>query len=348
MEQYFIIGGDGKQYGPISEDDVRKWITEGRLNASSGAKAESDAEWRTLDTFPEFAEALNLQTPAGGPTPMPPDSGDWLERDYELDMIGCITKGWEVQKGNFGSLFVSFLIWLALIIGFYVVMSVFGVAFGSKKMDPAGAGQQGFRLLISAISAFLVGPMSGGLNYQFIQAVRGQTVKVGDVFIGFTKSFKDLALGQLAITFLIGLCMLPFNYVITAKTAPLAEQLQQAQQHADAAQMQTIMLQYWKAAASSLPILLICLIPVTYLTVNWQFTLPLIVDKQLKFWPAMKASWKKVHRHWMHIFGLTILIGLLNVAGFLACCVGLFFTFPVSVAAMMIAYETIFGRQKTD
>ena len=61
---------------------------------------------------------------------------------------------------------------------------------------------------------------------------------------------------------------------------------------------------------------------------------------------AMKLSWKKVNQHWWQIFGLIILIGLLNVAGLLACCVGVLFTLPVGFAALMIAYETIFGETK--
>ena len=50
-----IIGGDGKEYGPVSDADVRQWIAEGRLSAESRVKAESDAEFRALAQFPEFA-----------------------------------------------------------------------------------------------------------------------------------------------------------------------------------------------------------------------------------------------------------------------------------------------------
>lgn len=66
---YFIIGGDGKTYGPITEGDLRKWIAEGRLNAQSQARSESEAEFRALGTFPEFASSFG----AGAPPPgMPP------------------------------------------------------------------------------------------------------------------------------------------------------------------------------------------------------------------------------------------------------------------------------------
>jgi hypothetical protein len=35
---------------------------------------------------------------------------------------------------------------------------------------------------------------------------------------------------------------------------------------------------------------------------------------------------------------------VLNVVGLCVCCVGVIFTFPVGVAALMLAYETIFSE----
>src|SRR5579862_5411522 len=64
---YFIIGGDGRQYGPISEADIRKWIAEGRLNQESQARAESETEFRALATFPEFAVPLGIAPPGIAP-----------------------------------------------------------------------------------------------------------------------------------------------------------------------------------------------------------------------------------------------------------------------------------------
>ena len=61
---------------------------------------------------------------------------------------------------------------------------------------------------------------------------------------------------------------------------------------------------------------------------------------------AMKASWKMVNKHWWQVFGLTLLISLVNIAGMFACLVGLLFTLPIGFGALMYAYETIFGDQK--
>jgi hypothetical protein len=69
MATYTIIGGDGKEYGSVSAEDLHRWIAEGRLNAQTLAKSESDAAFRPLSTFPEFADAFMSQTPSPG---MPP------------------------------------------------------------------------------------------------------------------------------------------------------------------------------------------------------------------------------------------------------------------------------------
>lgn len=61
-----IIGGDGKEYGPVSADDVRRWIGERRLQPNSLASAEGATEWKPLSFFPEFSNSLGST-----PTPAP-------------------------------------------------------------------------------------------------------------------------------------------------------------------------------------------------------------------------------------------------------------------------------------
>jgi hypothetical protein len=71
MANYKVIGGDLKQYGPVSSEDLRKWLAEGRLNAQSLVQLYGDIEWKQLSTLPEFADVF-----AGKPTtasaPLPP------------------------------------------------------------------------------------------------------------------------------------------------------------------------------------------------------------------------------------------------------------------------------------
>jgi len=90
-----------------------------------------------------------------------------------------------------------------------------------------------------------------------------------------------------------------------------------------------------------------CILPGIYLAVAWLFTFPLIIDKQLGFWEAMEVSRKVVTRHWWTIFGLLIVNFFLNLAGALVCCIGALVTMPISYAAVMYAYEDIFGTRPT-
>ena len=51
---FIIIGGDGKEYGPVTADQVRTWIKAGRANLDTKAKALGSEEWRRLADFAEF------------------------------------------------------------------------------------------------------------------------------------------------------------------------------------------------------------------------------------------------------------------------------------------------------
>ena len=68
---YFIIGGDGKEYGPKPDSEVREWIAEGRLNSQSQIRGQADANWKTLADLPEFAGDLYGATPSALQPPPP-------------------------------------------------------------------------------------------------------------------------------------------------------------------------------------------------------------------------------------------------------------------------------------
>jgi hypothetical protein len=67
---YRIIGADGKEYGPISADQLRQWITEGRANASSPVLVQGAAEWKTLGALPEFSLLFAGTASGGAPSPL--------------------------------------------------------------------------------------------------------------------------------------------------------------------------------------------------------------------------------------------------------------------------------------
>jgi predicted secreted protein len=72
-----IIGADGKQYGPVSVEQIRQWLAEGRAKPETLAQAEGSADWKPLGKFPEFATTA----PAGVvPPPVPPPTTGYQPR----------------------------------------------------------------------------------------------------------------------------------------------------------------------------------------------------------------------------------------------------------------------------
>lgn len=70
---YKIIGADGQQYGPVSADQIRRWIAENRVNAQTLVQPDSAADWRPLSTLAEFEADLKPAPPlVSSPAPQPP------------------------------------------------------------------------------------------------------------------------------------------------------------------------------------------------------------------------------------------------------------------------------------
>jgi predicted Ser/Thr protein kinase len=88
----------------------------------------------------------------------------------------------------------------------------------------------------------------------------------------------------------------------------------------------------------------LCLIlPGIYLMVAWSFTLALILDTGLDFWPAMELSRKMINRHWWKMLLFLLVMAGVLLAGILCCLIGIFIAAPVAIAAFMYAYEDVFG-----
>jgi hypothetical protein len=63
-----IIGADQKEYGPISTEQIRQWIKDGRLNVQTPAQRDG-GEWKQLGAHAEFADLFGA-TGAAAPAPL--------------------------------------------------------------------------------------------------------------------------------------------------------------------------------------------------------------------------------------------------------------------------------------
>jgi uncharacterized membrane protein len=175
----------------------------------------------------------------------------------------------------------------------------------------------------------------GGFYLIFLKRLRGQPTGLGELFAGFSQNFSQLMLVGIVSQLLISMGMV------------------------------------------------FCAIPGIYLAVAWRFSLPLVMDKGLEFWPAMEASRRVINRYWFQIFGLLVIAFLPCVlltiylmfrmfellaqimsavmksgqfdfsqlagltTGFLPLLLGqqllLLLSLPLATAALMHAYEDLFG-----
>jgi hypothetical protein len=65
---YKMIGADQKEYGPVSADQLRQWLTEGRVNGQTKVQAADATEWKMMADLPEFA-VLFPKAPPAPPSP---------------------------------------------------------------------------------------------------------------------------------------------------------------------------------------------------------------------------------------------------------------------------------------
>jgi Domain of unknown function (DUF4190)/GYF domain 2 len=68
---YKIVGADQKEYGPVTAEELRRWVAEGRADAQTRVQREGGTEWKLLGALPEFASAFAAPPPPQ-PTPAPP------------------------------------------------------------------------------------------------------------------------------------------------------------------------------------------------------------------------------------------------------------------------------------
>jgi GYF domain 2 len=223
---YKIIGADGKEYGPVSAEQLRQWIAEGRVNAQTQVQAEGDAEWKPLGQIAEFS---NLPSPlAKQPAPSgvlpPPLAGT----PAVLDIGGCISRSWTLLKGHPGSIIGATVLVLFALFAVGIVLRLgANLATGVTLRDITQArGLDRFRLqwpgLLASNVWFLImtGPMVGGLYNFYLKLIRGQPADIGDAFAGFGAPFGQLALGYFVMYILIIVgflcCLIPGFYLSVA------------------------------------------------------------------------------------------------------------------------------------
>jgi uncharacterized membrane protein len=78
-------------------------------------------------------------------------------------------------------------------------------------------------------------------------------------------------------------------------------------------------------------------------SVGFIFAYPLIVDRRMKGLDAVKLSFKAAMGNFWGVLGMVLLTSVMNLAGMMACYVGMFLVLPIYYGAIAVAYERVFG-----
>lgn len=229
-----------------------------------------------------------------------------IQNGYSVDINAYIQRGWEICQGSLG-----------LFIGFFLITIAIGGALG---MIPGG----------SFVSIIIGGPLNAGSLIVAFKLMKSQPIVFEDFFRGFkTPYFGPTLLVTLVTTLIAFACMIPAGIGIFL--AGFSSGVSENQQPNPIFIVLAIALMFVGVMA------------LVYISISYTFAIPLVIGRKLEFWSAMEASRKIVGKQWLGIFGFFFVLTLINMAGILACCVGLFVTAPFTSCAIAAAYEHIIG-----
>ncbi len=326
---YKVIGSDNREYGPASEEVIRRWIAEGRANGATQVQKESDPGWRPLSSCPEFAEALaaGAQVPpatetlaaggatSGGPAAagegasVPAGTGAATATGSGSAPSAPATPTPSISASAYSASAAAASALEAEILARDVNVDIGACVQRSWELfqkDPwvvAAAWAVAFFVsfgvgLIPYVglpaTIVLGGVLLAGLHNFFLRHSRGEQASVADVFSGFGPAIGPLILCGVVSTLL-----------------------------------------EWFGLA-------LCVVPGLYLTICWHLAPLLVLDKRLEFWPAMELARKVVTRHFWPMLGLAIVAFLLLLAGTLCCGIVVFVTGPIATGAAVEAYRRLF------
>ena len=189
-------------------------------------------------------------------------------------------------------------------------------------------------MIASAVPlGILMGPMMCGLFLAFFQLRRGQPIEFGTLFKGF-EYFGQSVLATLLHVIPVLAIVIP-SYILFYVFFLVAMVAQGGEEPNPGAMLgvMVVFALFW--------IVVIAIIMVV--SIGFTFVYPLIVDRRVQGFDAVKLSFKAAMANFAGLFGLAVLSFFLNLAGLLLCVIGVYFVLPIGYAAIAVAYEQVFG-----
>lgn len=185
--------------------------------------------------------------------------------------------------------------------------------------------------LIAGISLYvLIGAMVCGIFYCYLKRIDGGRVQFEDLWIGFKFFWPSLLVA--AAIFVPMVVWIVFMFVSLYLPLIMAAVMGQKGNEP------LVLGSFVAALAVDLVIALVMICIHTLL----MFSFPLIVDRGMTSWEAMKLSARAVLKNLGGVGGLIAVNFGLFLIGYAACGIGLYFVIPVMTASNIVAYRKVF------
>jgi len=243
-----------------------------------------------------------------------PSISEALSRGYDFSIGNVLSEAWEKIYGCKGTIIGAGLLAYLMMIVITAVLGFIAGLIGIATQDPMTAIV--INILVNTFGGILIYPFFAGL---FLIGIH----RAGDYPVSFPMLFN--CLGQSVPIILTALLM---NLVIYMPVALLFG------------------LVWFIAGFSGGSIMLATLLSAIYgiyIGISYSLALPLVFERGLSPWQALKTSRKAISQHWFKVFGLMLLVWLLLMVSAIPLLIGLIWTIPLMILVFGVLYRTIFG-----
>jgi TM2 domain-containing membrane protein YozV len=118
---YKIIGSDGIEYGPVTLEQVREWLRQGRVGPQTQVRREPGTEWNPLSTFDEF------KTVEPVPPLVRPKTDDRASKKVAAGVCGILIAPLGIHKFILGYTGTGIIMLLGTVLTCGLAAPVFGI-----------------------------------------------------------------------------------------------------------------------------------------------------------------------------------------------------------------------------
>ena len=184
----------------------------------------------------------------------------------------------------------------------------------------------------------LMGPMMCGLYLTFFKRMRREPIEFGTLFKGFDFFGPGVIATLLHVVPILAIVIPAYFLFYVGMIFSVAAQ---GGDEPNPGAMLAVFVMFgifW----------VVIMILVVITSIGFTFAHPLIVDRKMQGFDAVKMSFKGAMANFWRLLGMAMLSLLLSMVGVLLCYVGVFLVLPITYAAVAVAYDQVFGLQRAE